>query len=72
MLWGAWVWWNKCLAGYFHVTLLCFVRFGTVFCHVGRSEFRESGEVAVADCSEQYGFGGKPKHGMEVLSHVCS
>jgi len=56
----------------FHVTLLCFVEFGKVFCHDGRSESSECGEVAVADHGKQCGFGGKPKHDMEVSNHVCS
>ena len=56
----------------FHVTLLCFVGFGKVFCHVGRSETGKHGEVANADRGEQCGFCGKPKHGMEVSNHVCS
>jgi hypothetical protein len=43
-----------------------------VFCHIGRSESRECGEVAVADRGEQCGFGWKPEFSMEMSIHVCS
>ena len=56
----------------FHVTLLCFVGFRKVFCHIGHSESREHGEVVIVDRGEQCVFGGKPEHGMEVSNHVCS
>lgn len=67
-LWGVWVLWNICLAGFVSCYPLC----SKVFHRIGCSESRECGVVAITDHGEQCGFGGKPKHGMEVSNHVCS